>query len=317
MILPAQHEPCLKAILGKLTPLRFATSTPGLPPYVRSASALRRWNSHLVIVQDDVHALAFLNSRAEVTPMALPPLDGGAVLFDDAHGNKHAKLDLESALSLPDGRFMAFGSGATPARERIIVVDPAGAPRIVDAAALYAMFRGERAFSGNELNIEGVVLVAGTMRFLQRGNGARNATQDAVNAIGDVSLGSFLDWLDRDGAVPALLRTAQFDLGEIRGVRFGFTDATLTADGEIAFLACAEDSTDAVSDGPVLGCRFGIIDGDKITMTDIVDEASRPVTAKLEGIENRPGDGTRYDVVADQDLPGEPALLGTITVTTP
>ncbi len=315
MILPAQHAPCLTATLGKLAPLRFKTAPAGLPSYVRSASALRRWNSGLVIVQDDVHALGFLNSSGELTSMALPRIDDGALLFDDSHGNKLAKLDLESALSLPDGRLMAFGSGATPRRERIVVMNPAGAARVVDAAPLYAMFRAERAFSGYELNIEGAVLVAGTVRFFQRGNGARNATQLAVNAIGDISLGNFLEWLDRNGPLPEFLRITQVDLGEIRGVRFGFTDATPTVDGGIAFLACAEDSDDAVSDGPVLGCRFGLLRGDEITLTDVVDGNGQPVAVKLEGIENRP-DGTCYDVVADQDLPGEPALLGMITVST-
>jgi hypothetical protein len=99
------------------------------------------------------------------------------------------------------------------------------------------------------------------------------------------------------------------DLGEAQGVPYGFTDATLCDDGSLAFLACAEDSADVRSDGPVLGCRFGWLDADGARLADVIEPDGRPTTLKLEGIEARPGVATIFDVVADMDRPDEPALL--------
>jgi hypothetical protein len=304
----------MRAVLDRIVPLYYRRPTPGLPPHVRSASALRHWNSRRVIVQDDVHALALLDADGNVEPLLLPAAADGVLLFDEAHGNKRAKLDLEAALCLPDGRFLALGSGATPARERIVLVSPDHEARILDAAPLYAALRAVPQFAGGELNIEGALLVGGTIKLFQRGSSARNTQAHAPNTIGDLSLESFLAWLDRGGEAPVLLSCVQFDLGEVRDVRFGFTDAALLAGGRLAFLACAEDSSDAVHDGPVLGCRFGVIDGDEITVADIVDATGELITLKLEGIESRPGEIGRFDVVADQDLPEAAALLGQLTV---
>lgn len=313
--LRARLAPALRATLSEVVPLRYRTAQAGLLPHVRGASALCHWGSRLVIVQDDVQALALLDQDGQIDPLVLPGVTDGVLLFDDAHGNKKNKLDLESALCLPDGRLLAFGSGATSRRERIVVLGDDSVPRIVDASELYAVFRAERSFSGIELNIEGAVVHGQSVRFFQRATGARAALQMQPSAIGDVSLGTFVDWLDRKSAVPQLTAVRRVDLGETDGIRYGFTDATPTLDGRIAFLACAENSADAVSDGPVLGCRFGLIAGEEILIADVVDVSGHPINLKLEGIASRPDDPTRYDVVADQDLPDEPALLGQIRIT--
>ena len=43
-------------------------------------------------------------------------------MFDDVRGNKKLKLDLEACIVLPDGRLVAFGSGSSPQREKIVTV---------------------------------------------------------------------------------------------------------------------------------------------------------------------------------------------------
>lgn len=301
----------MRAVLNRVVPLFYRTISPGLPPHVRSGSALRRWGSRLAVVQDDVLALAILHHDGVVDPLLLPTGADGARLFDDRHGNKHAKLDLEAALTLPDGRLLAIGSGATPMRERIVIVSPEGIARIHDAASLYVALRDAREFSGGELNIEGAVLDGNCIRLFQRGNTSAAAT----NAIGDIVLDAFLDWLDRAAVTPSLNAVRRVDLGAVHGVPYGFTDATAMADGRVAFLACAEDSADAVHDGPVLGCLFGVLDRNRISLAHIVDAAGQSVTFKLEGIESRPGDDTRFDVVTDPDRPDDPALLGELVVT--
>jgi hypothetical protein len=282
----------------------------GLPPHVRAASAVRRHRGRLLVLQDDVNALAVLDLQGVVVPMLLPPSPDGQRRFEEARGNKHLKLDLEAGTSLPDGRFVAFGSGSSRQRERLAVLAGDADLRLIHAPELYAALRDCVAMLGVELNIEGAVTLGGhDLRLLQRGNKAREGPGTTGNALIDLELAGFVDWLDRRAPCPAVAAMIAVDLGEAQGVPYGFTDATLCDDGSLAFLACAEDSADVRSDGPVLGCRFGWLDADGARLADVIEPDGRSTTLKLEGIEARPGVATIFDVVADMDRPDEPALL--------
>ena len=114
--------------------------------------------------------------------------------------------------------------------------------------------------------------------------------------------------------MPEVRNVAQYDLGGVGDVPFTFTDAAPMPDGRIAFLACAEASPDTYQDGEVLGCRFGIADETGVLISPIRHFDGRPVTRKLEGLEPRPGEELSFDVVADMDRPGEPALFGRLEV---
>ena len=281
---------------------------------VRSASALRRFGDRLLIVQDDVRALALRDDDGHVEAVLLRPGAGGRRTFDTERGNKRLKLDLEACLSLPDGRAVIFGSGSKPARERLVVVRTDRATRIKPAAEFYRALRAVRAFVGPALNLEGAICHEGRVCLFQRGNGERHGFP-SVNAVGDLPLDSFLAWLDAGGPVPQLQSVLQVDLGQMQGVAYGFTDGAVMNDGRIAFVACAEASADVLSDGPVLGVRFGIIDRDlTVEFADVVDSDGRASLIKLEGIEARPNDSRRFDVVADLDRPDEPALIGVLAI---
>jgi hypothetical protein len=282
--------------------------------HVRSASALRRFGDRLLIVQDDVRALALQDRDGDVEAVLLRPGAGGRRTFDTAHGNKRLKLDLEACLSLPDGRAVIFGSGSARARERVVVVRPDRTPQIKPAAAFYRALRSVREFAGPALNIEGAVCHGDRVRLFQRGNGANDGSP-AVNAVGDLPLDGFLAWLDAGGPVPQLRSVLQVDLGRIGGVPYGFTDGAVMNDGRIAFVACAEASADVLSDGPVLGVRFGILDHDlRVEVADVVGPDGQVSLIKLEGIETRVNDSRRFDVVADLDRPDAPALIGELVV---
>jgi hypothetical protein len=306
----------ISARLSKVRPLSFAApvAEADIPGHVRAGSAIRRWGARLVVVQDDVHALAILDeARGIVTPMLLPAGADGRRTFGEALGNKALKMDLEACITLRDGRLVALGSGSTAQRERIVVVDGA-AERVIDAHDLYAHLRDARDFAGLELNVEGAVIAGDVVRLFQRGNGAPGAAEP-VNAAGDVRLADFVAWLD-GGPTPKLAAIRQFDLGAIDGVRFGFTDATVLPDGRIAFLAGAEDSPDTYRDGRVVGCRFGILDGDDARMVDIHEESGAATRLKLEGIDwvgEREG-AWELVVVADLDDPNAAALVATLHV---
>jgi hypothetical protein len=308
-------DPHLSATLSELAPMSFSTEADeeGIPAQIRAASAVRRHRGKLLVVQDDVNALA-IREAGGFRPILLPRGPGGRRAFDEASGTKHHKMDLEAAVGLPDGRLVIFGSGSTPLREQVVVVGEGDEVRVVDGAPLYAVLRGNRAFSGSELNVEGAVVIDGALRLFQRGNGAPRDGYAPVDATADLPLVGFLAWLDRGEALRGLRRVVHYDLGEIAGTRAGFTDAALTPDGRVVVLACAEASPDAVRDGAVAGCRFGVVEDDRIRLADIRLDNGQLATCKLEGIEPRPGGAGVFDVVADVDRADQPALLGRLDV---
>lgn len=327
--LPLREPPV--AILGPAREIAWRSAPPadaGLASLVRAGSAIRRWRDAYVVVQDDVRALAILDDatlragpRALATPLLLPAGPGGARTYDDSLGNKHAKLDLEAAVVLPDGRLLVVGSGATRARERLVLVDSQRA-RIVDASALYAGLRAHASLRDATTNLEAAVIADERLRLFQRGVGMfphsrtrapRPPSGPAVNAILDLDLTSFLRWLDHGAAPPHPERVTLYDLGIFDGAVIGFTDAALLQDGRVAFLACAELTGDPVLDGRVVATRFGVLDGAAGWQSRIVDERGATVLDKLEGLEpdDRPG---TFHVVSDADDPAAPARIAGLAI---
>lgn len=330
----AQLDPDRVAVLTDLRPMHFSGGADAAADHhghVRAASALRRVGDTLYVVQDDVNVVAAVRGAGAAVPVLLPRGAGGLRTFGDERGNKRDKLDLEACAHLPDGRLLLVGSGSLPAREVLVVLDPTAAaatsaPRVVDASALYRRLHAAHALAGSELNLEGAVVVGPTLRLFQRGNGAARDGRLPVDASVDLVLADVLRWLDHGGPVPALGHVVQYDLGRAGGGRLGFTDAAALPAGwsrlvpvaaaEVAFLACAEASADAISDGEVTGCVLGWIgpDGGAGTAT-VVDADGADVTIKLEGLEPRPDQPDRFDVVADLDQHDHPAWLGQLRLT--
>ena len=300
-------------------PLRFSSADDALdlPAHVRAGSGLRRWGERLVVVQDDVNALALLDERCGVVaPLLLPTGVDGRRHFSERRGNKAAKMDLEACVALPDGRLLAIGSGSTAARERLVVVDPDHRVHLVDGGRLFERLRTRHDFAGSELNIEGAVVVDDRLRLFQRGNGAKNDGRTPASAVGDLELKAFLRWLDGDGAPPSLTSVVCVDLGHVGGVPFGFTDATALPDGRVVFLAGAEDSPDTYRDGDVLGARVGLLDGERVVLAEILDESDRPTSLKLEGVEFEgfaASGAIELLAVADMDDPDVPAVITSLT----
>jgi len=316
--LRAELSDTASARLGPARPLHFGRGHEalGVPAHVRAGSALRHWGERLVVVQDDVHALAVLDGLVgEVRPLALPPGADGKRVFSELAGNKALKMDLEACVVLPDARLVALGSGSSRARERVAVVAPGGHVDLLDGTDLYAGLRRCVEFSGSELNVEGAVAIGDELLLFQRGNGAAAAGRVPVNAIGSIALAEFVRWLD-GGLAPSLGEVRQVDLGERDGVRYGFTDACALPDGRVAFLAGAEDSPDTYQDGVVVGARFGVVSADTVQVTDIHDHGGHPSTLKLEGIEFLDEDvsAVRFAVVTDMDAPESPAALHVLSV---
>lgn len=313
----ALEDPRLSARVVERRPLIHDDEPePGWPQHVRAGSALVWVGERLAVVQDDALFLALVDpGSGSVRSLALPEGPGGARLFDDAIGNKAAKLDLEAALALGDVLY-AFGSGSTSARERVVEIrGPRGAlaARILPAHRFYALLRATPELSGSELNLEGAAALGNDVVLLQRGNGRARGQLSPVDAIARVEARALVAYLDSaDTAPPPPLRSVvQYDLGAIGEVRLGFTDAT-TRDGRLIYLAAAEDSPDVVRDGAVVGTAVGVIDPDGSARQCPITEAGAPFTGKAEGIAIDPRDARRAYVVLDRDDPGVPAELCTL-----
>ena len=304
--LTARFDASKPAALDELEPLLYVRPADGLPAHVRAASALRRFENRLIVVQDDALAFAAREESGAVDSVLLPSHASGRRVFDDAIGNKHEKLDLEACVTLPDGRLVAFGSGSAPARERLVVWSGRDEPVVVAAAPFYRELRAAVTRGGARLNIEGAVVRGARLELLHRGNDAR---ESSANAIAEVDCDAFAAWLAGASSRPRVARVTTVDVGEVGGVPFGFTDAVALDDERLVVLACAEDTACAVSDGAVLGCRVGLLDGTQLTTADVHDSAGRTLL-KLEGIERRPNSSTEFDVVADVDQPSVPAQIG-------
>jgi hypothetical protein len=275
-------------------PLRFLDDE-GRPAHVRSGSALVRFGDRLAVIQDDAGFIALVDPEtAEVAELPVPGLERTP--------DKASKLDLESAVVV-DGTLIAFGSGSTAARERILVVDADRRARVIDAPVLYAALRAARDFSGAELNIEGALLDGERLRLYNRGNGKLCDGIPPTNATCDLDVSALLGYLEGQCAPPPPREIVQYDLGKVAGIALTFTDAA-----GAFYLAAAEDCPDAVQDGPVAGVALGIMAAEpRYTLIRERDETL--FTLKAEGLCLDEEDRARAWTVVDMDNPDVPSLL--------
>lgn len=324
----ARFDPARGARVVSRTPLvyrRGADAAFDRPAHVRAGSALVTLaTGHLAVIQDDACFLAILSPDGrDVLDVAFPPtepLDPRSGVtprqFDDTRGNKKRKLDLEAVFVTPDGTLVALGSGSSPLRERVVLVEEpsSDAPRItiLPAPSLYRCLREERAFAGAELNVEGAVVVGEDLVLFQRGNGAPSRDFAAIDATARIALRPLLAHLLEGGELPPLRDVRAWDLGQIDGHRLTFTDASVAPrSSAIAFLACAEDSPDVTRDGPVSAVVLGYLDEQSgvAWMGAILDERGAPLLDKAEGLAFDPTDAGRAFVVTDRDDPDAPSEL--------
>ncbi|MDB4935354.1 MAG: hypothetical protein JWP87_2326 [Labilithrix sp.] len=321
----AAPTPSLSARVVGRTPLFYARGAdPGLdrPAHVRAGSALARLGpSTLAVVQDDANFLAVIDGAGAaaapvvVHDVALPAYDG-VRQFGDARGNKKAKLDLEACLALDDGRLLvAFGSGSTRARERVVLIDD---PRdvsarvtVVEAPELYDAMRAQALFCGSELNVEGAALAGDDVILLQRGNGAACGGLEPSDATARIDRRSLVAYLRGDAPCPPVRDVVTWELGASGGTRLTFTDGVATHGRWTAFLACAEASPDATRDGPVSGVVIGRLDdrAREAEHAPILDERGEPLLDKAEGIALDDRNAGRAWLVVDRDDPARPAEL--------
>jgi len=313
----AQREPGLGATLVRRIPLWYgagADRRQDRPAHVRAGSSLAWFGGRLAVVQDDASFIALIDppdGRVEV--LVLPAATGGIRQFDETRGNKGDKPDWEACATVPARQgesLWLFGSGSTPRRESIAIVHRSGRVEVFDGGGFYRSLRDEKAFSGSELNVEGTIYRDGCFRLFNRGNGACGDGLEAVNASCEVDAAALEAYLRRPGSAPPppLEGIVSYDLGAIRGATLSFTDAA-EAEAGIFYLAAAEASADAVSDGAVSGSAVGIIDAGGCRWVEIREIDGVATAMKMEGIALMPGRKDRLYAVVDADDPGRACEL--------
>lgn len=326
----AAPDPSLAAVVLRQAPLYYhdgADPATDRPAYVRAGSSLARVPGGIALVQDDANFLAVVDpGTARARAILLPAGNGGVRQFDKGRGNKADKLDLEACVAADvDGEtlFVAFGSGSTSRREAVVVVRDwdLAEPRVelVHAPGLYARLREEIAFAGDALNLEGAMLRDDQLTLFTRGNGSARGESLPAAATCTVDWRELLAFLrDPEAASPpAPADVLRYELGQLNGVRLGFTDAARWGD-TVLFTAAAEASPDAVEDGAVEGSVIGVIGADGDTRwTPLVDDAGRAFTGKVEGVLAPHDDAGHLYAVVDTDDADAPSLLCTIRLDGP
>jgi hypothetical protein len=318
----ARRDPGLRARIVRAVPLHYAAGADAAldrPAHVRAGSGLAWIGGALAIIQDDANFVALMEpGSGAVHPLPLPAGEGGLRQFDDLRGNKAHKLDLEACTAAPDGQggalLLAFGSGSSARRERILRVAEPLAPHpwieLREAITFYARLRGAAEFSGSELNVEGAVWRDDRVVLLNRGNGAVVDGRAPVNATCEVEWASLLAYLDGPGGQPAPAPSSivQYDLGTIDGWPLTFTDAAAAGDS-LVYTATAEASPNAVDDGPVAGSALGIIGADgEARWTELEDADGGRFDGKVEGVARGARPGTLH-LIVDRDDPHRPSEL--------
>lgn len=323
----AERSATLVARVTRCIPMTYAAGadpSADRPAHVRAASGLAWFGDRLAVVQDDANFIALVDPAtglADAVP--LPPGAGGMRQFDDARGNKADKLDLEAVVCVHKGdapMLLALGSGSTHHRERVALLDPDGTVAVLQLPRFYSALRAAHDFAGSELNIEGAVDLEHSLRLFARGNGAVRGDLLPVNATCDIEWPAMREQLKHpaDAPAPMPLHVVQYDLGDIAGVKLGFTDAALlSADGpharRILYSAAAESSPDTVRDGEVMGSAIGVIeddaDGTRARWTELLGQDGERLTATVEGIAVTRGAPDEAWIVIDRDDHSRPSEL--------
>ena len=127
------------------------------------------------------------------------------------------------------------------------------------------------------------------MRWFNRGNLAAGVRSGSV----DVPLGALVDAvLGRAGAGSVTVEQPRsYDLGEVEGVGLAVTDAIALPDGRVLLSAAAEDTPNAVDDGPVVATALALVDGEEVLAVAPIPEV-RGRVHKIEGLALRAFRGT-------------------------
>jgi hypothetical protein len=278
---------------------------------VTAASGIAPLGDGWLIAQDDATFAAYRRADSVTAVRVLPPVEGHD-RFSEAEGTKRFKPDLEVACPAEvDGApaVLLLGSGSSPRRMRGAVVSLAdGVPtaRAGDLAPLYDAVAHRLGLPVDRLNLEGGSRLGATMRWFNRGNLAAGIASASVDVPVESIVAAVL------GRAPVetipVGRPLTYDLGEVGGVGLAVTDAVALPDGRVLLSAAAEDTPNAVDDGPVVATALALLDEAQVRAVAAMPQVGGAV-AKVEGLalrEVRDGE-VHLLAVVDADDPDRPS----------
>jgi len=259
------------------TPLWFG---PGAP--VRAASAIAAFGDGWLVAQDDATHAAWLRPGGITAVRVAEPVEGHDT-FSSAEGTKHLKPDFEAAVAVGDGGVLLLGSGSTPARMRASLVTGPAAFTTADLTPVYRRVAEALGVPLEQLNLEGATRIGDRLRWFQRGNSAAGVPSAAVDVDLSTLLAAGLTAPAGRTESAEVGRPRRYDLGTVRGVALAVTDAVALPDGRLLVAAAAEDTPNAVDDGPVVGAALALLDDERVlAVAAVPDGASGPY--KIEGL---------------------------------
>jgi len=286
----------MRLVVEERRTLSFPDGSP-----VRAASAVAPFGGGWLVVQDDATHAAWLRPGT-IDPVRVVEAVDGLEVFSEVAGTKHLKPDFEAACAVTvDGveAALLLGSGSSPARMRasLLRLDTAGAPyfKISDLAPVYRAVAAAMGLAEDQLNLEGACVLGDRLRWFQRANVSVGAPSVSV----DVDLTALLASTAGIGPV------RHYDLGRVRGVALAITDAVPVGDGLVLVSAVAEDTPNAIDDGPVVAAALALLDDSGVRAI-----AELPGSPKVEGLAvvEPTGDGVRVIAVVDADDPAAPSV---------
>ena len=295
----------MRISVGNVRALRFDDGTP-----VTAASAIAPLGDGWLVAQDDSTSAAWWRAGQTTAVRLLPPVEGHD-RFSEAAGTKRLKPDLEVACPAEvDGEpaVLLLGSGSTDRRTRGVLVrldDGQPLVQVGGLAPLHAAVVQCLGLMADQLNLEGAARRGDTVRWFNRGNLAAGVRPGSV----DVPLAGLVDAVlgRTDPASVPVEQPRDYDLGEVAGVGLAVTDAIALPDGRLLLSAAAEDTPNAVDDGPVVAAALVLVDGDTVLDVATVPEVDGRVP-KVEGLALRAvEDDVRLLAVVDDDDPSRPS----------
>lgn len=246
---------------------------------VSAASGLVKIKNDLYVIADDELSLTQFRIDDPKYVRHTPLLSG--TLPSDFRERKKVKPDWESLCIISQNHLngiLAFPSGSTTHREVGIFMNlnadttSSAGPIKIDFSKIFAFLRR----SVKDLNIEGAVIFQNHLKLFQRGNGAQG-----TNAIINLDLNGFCHDVEKQLPINSnrLLNIKPIDLGELKNVKLGFTDACV-AHEKIWFLAVAENSNSTYEDGQFCGAVLGSLDAND----QVVLNYELNCTVKPEGL---------------------------------
>ncbi len=299
----------MRVFVDEVDALRFDDGTP-----VSAASGVAPLGDGWLVAQDDATHGAWLRPGGGVTPVRLLPPVEGRDRFLEAEGTKHLKPDLEVACPAEvDGEpaVLVLGSGSSPRRMRGVLVRLTdGGPEAcsADLTPVYERVAGALGLAMDAVNLEGASRHGGTVRWFNRGNLAGGVPSASVAVPLEGLVGAVLG---RTAATDVPVGEPHvYDLGEVEGVGLAVTDAIALPDGRVLLSAAAEDTPNAVDDGPVVATALALVHGEQVLAVAPIPEVDGHVH-KVEGLALRDvRDGVVHLLaVVDDDDPTRPSTV--------